>query len=287
MSDNSKNPKKILFVNSEVFPYMPESAISSICRYLPQNIQESGREIRVFMPKYGLINERRNQLHEVIRLSGMNIAIKDTDLPLTIKVASISQARMQVYFIENEDYFKRKAVLFDEKGHFFKDNDERAMFFALGVLETVKKLRWKPDLVQCSGWITHFLPIFLKRAYSADPVFSDTKVILELYNDCIDEPVDKDSRKTLLDCGFKGIGEKETEVYEPANGINLVKLAIAYADGVIAGVPEIDPRTASFIKERDLPVLPYCETNEEDKAYVEKYNAFYDRFLPEEKQYNQ
>jgi starch synthase len=283
MSDSNKNPKKILFVTSEVFPYMPESTLSLIGRYLPQNIQENGREIRVFMPKYGIINERRNQLHEVIRLSGMNITIKSTDLPLTIKVSSISQARMQVYFIENEDYFKRKAVYFNEKGEFFKDNDERAMFFALGVLETVKRLRWKPDLVHCHGWITHFLPLFLKKTYSADPIFAETKIVLSLYNDYLDNTFSPDSPQKLLDCDLKGISGKDTEVYKPANGINLAKLAIRYADGVIAGVPKIDPRVSSYVEELKLPFLPYCEVNENDKAYVEHYNSFYDRFLPEDK----
>ena len=149
--------KRVLFVNSEMCPYLPETNISKIGRYLPQGIQERKKEIRSFMPRYGCINERKNQLHEVIRLSGMNIIINEVDRPLVIKVASISAARMQVYFIDNEDYFHRKQVYFDESGEFFKDNAERAAFFARGVLETVKKLRWAPDVIVCQGWISHVL----------------------------------------------------------------------------------------------------------------------------------
>ena len=156
--------QKILFVNSEIFPYLPESDIAHIGRYLPQGTQERKREIRSFMPRYGCINERKNQLHEVIRLSGMNIIISDVDRPLIIKVASISSARIQVYFIDNEDYFRRKYTFTDASGKFFEDNDERAIFFARGVLETVKKLRWAPDIIHCQGWISHMVPAYLKKS---------------------------------------------------------------------------------------------------------------------------
>ena len=173
--------QRILYVSQEITPYLPESEMSVIGRQLPQGIQERGREIRTFMPKYGSINERRNQLHEVIRLSGMNLIIKDTDHPLIIKVASIQAARMQVYFIDNEDFFDRKAVLSDSKGKEFGDNDERAIFFARGVLETVKKLRWAPDLVHCHGWFTSVLPLYLKKAFNEDPLFHETKVVYSVY----------------------------------------------------------------------------------------------------------
>ena len=160
--------QKVLFVNSEMCPYLPESPIASLCRQLPQGIQERRKEIRAFMPKYGCINERKNQLHEVIRLSGMNIIISDVDRPLVIKVASISSARIQVYFIDNEDYFRRKQIYRDADGQFFADNGERAIFYARGVLETVKKLRWAPDIIHCHGWISHVLPLYLKKAYKDD-----------------------------------------------------------------------------------------------------------------------
>ena len=146
--------KKVLFVNSEIYPYLPEGPLADIGRYLPQGIQERKKEIRSFMPRYGCINERKNQLHEVIRLSGMNIIIGDVDRPLIIKVASIASARIQVYFIDNEDYFRRRQIYRDDDGTFFADNAERAIFFARGVLETVKKLRWAPDIIHCHGWIS-------------------------------------------------------------------------------------------------------------------------------------
>ena len=168
---------RVLFISQEITPYLPETEMSKIGRYLPQGIQEKGREIRTFMPKYGCVNERRNQLHEVIRLSGMNLIINDTDHPLIIKVASIQSVRMQVYFIDNEDYFQRKFVLTDEKGKYFDDNDERTIFFTRGVLETVRKLRWSPDIVHCHGWITALIPLYLKKAYSDDPLYSNSKVI--------------------------------------------------------------------------------------------------------------
>ena len=180
--------QKILFVNSEIFPYLPESDIAHVGRYLPQGIQERKREIRSFMPRYGCINERKNQLHEVIRLSGMNIIIADVDRPLIIKVASISSARIQVYFIDNEDYFRRKQTFCDASGKAFEDNDERTIFFARGVLETVKKLRWAPDVIHCQGWISHLLPAYLKKAYKDDPIFSSSKIVLSVYDDTPKEP---------------------------------------------------------------------------------------------------
>ena len=162
---------KVLFIAQEITPYLPESEIANVCRYLPQGVQERGREIRTFMPKYGNINERRNQLHEVIRLSGMNLIIDDTDHPLIIKVASIQAARMQVYFIDNEDYFQRKFITEDENGNSFDDNDERSIFFVRGVMETVKKLRRVPDIIHCHGWMTALAPLYIKKAYAEDPMF--------------------------------------------------------------------------------------------------------------------
>jgi Glycogen synthase len=269
-------PKRILFVNSEIFPYMPESYISSIGRYLPQGVQENGGEIRSFMPKYGCINERRNQLHEVIRLSGMNLVINDLDRPLIIKVSSISSARMQVYFIDNEDYFYRKYIFKDEQGEYFSDNDERSIFFARGVLETVKKLRWKPDIIHCQGWISHFLPMFLKRAYHEDPIFSDSKVILSLYNDANGLIFNED---TKAKASISGIKKHDLEIFAPANGTNLAKLAIQYADGVIMGDREIDPEVAKFINESSLPVLEYVDTTSSDSSYIQEYIQFYDKIF--------
>ena len=271
-----EEPVRVLFVSSEIFPYMPETDISVSGRFLPQGIQESGKEIRSFMPRYGTINERRNQLHEVIRLSGMNLVINNADRPLVIKVSSISSARMQVYFIDNEDYFHRKFIYRDAEGKEFKDNDERAIFFARGVLETVKKLRWKPDIVHCKGWISHFLPVYLKKVYHEDPIFTETKVVLSLYDDQPDARLSED----LIDkMRFENLSREDVDNLAEPTGINLAKLAIRYADGIIAGVPQIDPQLTAYAAEQHLPVLPYVPINKDDLAFVRAYNQFYDDLL--------
>ena len=266
-----------MFVNSEITPYLPESTISNIGRYLPQGIQESGKEIRSFMPRYGNINERRNQLHEVIRLSGMNIVVNDIDRPLIIKVASISSARMQVYFIDNDDYFHRKFVYTGEDGKFFEDNDERAIFFARGVLETVKKLRWKPDIIHCQGWISHILPLYLKKAYKDDPIFTDCKVVLSLYNEIADETFAEDMCSKMI---LPGVKNKDVEVLKTANGINLAKLAIQNSDGIIYGNSELPAELDEFVSASKLPVLPFVE--QLDSEYIKEYNQFYDKILGED-----
>ena len=271
-----EEPVRVLFVNSEIFPYMPETDISVLGRYLPQGIQESGKEIRSFMPRYGTINERRNQLHEVIRLSGMNLIINNADRPLVIKVSSISSARMQVYFIDNEDYFHRKFIYQDAEGKDFKDNDERAIFFARGVFETVKKLRWKPDIVHCQGWISHFLPVFLKKVYHEDPIFTNAKVVLSLYNEMLDSRL---SENLIDKVAVESLTREDVAVLGEPDGINLAKLAIHYADGVVAGAPEVDPRLLDAARQRKLPILPYVPISKEGGEYVRKYNQFYDDLL--------
>ncbi len=271
-----KDPKRVLFVNSEILPYVPETTASILGRYLPQGVQESGKEIRSFMPRYGCINERRNQLHEVIRLSGMNIIVNDIDRPLIIKVASIPAARMQVYFIDNDDYFHRKFIYTNENGEFFADNDERAIFFARGVLETVKKLRWKPDVIHCQGWISHILPIYLKKVYKDDPIFTDSKLILSLYNEIEDVAFSEDMKSKVL---LSGIKNKDLDILSKANGINLAKLAIQYSDGIIMGAPQLNPELEAHIKSLKLPVLPYMEIGIEKSEYIKEYNQFYDTIL--------
>lgn len=271
-----KEPKRVLFVNSEIFPYLPESEISLIGRYLPQGIQESGKEIRSFMPRYGCINERRNQLHEVIRLSGMNIVVNDIDRPLVIKVSSISAARMQVYFIDNEDYFHRKFIYTDAEGNLFADNDERAAFFARGILETVKKLRWKPDVIHCQGWISHFLPIYLKKAYSDDPIFSDSKVVLTLYNEHLDQTFSPDIIEKVT---MHGVKAKNLEILSTPNGINLAKLAIQYADGIIMGEENVNQELVDYVNEYKLPILPYEKFDHTDTGSIQRYKTFYDQFI--------
>ncbi len=269
---NSVN--RVLFVNSEIFPYLPETEIANIGRFLPQGIQERKKEIRSFMPRYGCINERKNQLHEVIRLSGMNIVINDVDRPLVIKVASISAARMQVYFIDNEDYFHRKSVYHDADGNFFGDNGERAIFFARGVLETVKKLRWAPDIIHCQGWISQILPLYLKKAYIDDPIFSKSKVVLSLYDDMPTVDFPEDFKDRIL---FGGVTADDVKVLENPTGINLAKLAADYSDGVIMGSDNISAELVDYCKGLGLPVLPYNAESVKDGSYIEEYNSFYDQ----------
>ncbi|MBP5210512.1 MAG: glycogen/starch synthase [Bacteroidales bacterium] len=269
-------PIRILYVNSEVYPYTPESDIAVVGRYLPQAVQEAGREIRSFMPRYGCINERRNQLHEVIRLSGMNIIVNDTVRPLIIKVASISAARMQVYFIDNDELFRPKTIAKDDKGNYFADSDERAIFFARGVLETVKKFRWKPDIVHCQGWVSQILPLYLKRAYNDDPIFSDSKVVLSLYNDAPDIVFSSGMKKKVL---FGNVTEEDLSVLEPADGTNLAKLAIQYSDGVILGDAGVDKALVKFAQKRKLPVLESAKIGLTETDYIKEYNDYYNQIL--------
>ena len=273
LNSMSNSVKRVLFVNSEIFPYLPETGISNIGRYLPQGIQERKKEIRSFMPRYGCIKERKNQLHEVIRLSGMNIVINDVDRPLVIKVASISAARMQVYFIDNEDYFHRKSVYRDENGEFFSDNGERAIFFARGVLETIKKQRWAPDIIHCQGWISHVLPLYLKKAYIDDPIFSNSKVVLSLYDDITNEEFPADFKDSIM---FGGVTEEDVATLATPNGTNLAKLAAKYSDGIIFGSECVSEELVNFCKESGLPHLPYNAEAVQSGAYIEDYNSFYD-----------
>ncbi len=263
---------KVLYVSQEITPYLPESEISKVARYLPQGVQEKGNEIRTFMPKYGNINERRNQLHEVIRLSGMNIIIDETDHPLIIKVASIQAARMQVYFIENEDYFHRKFVLEDEHGKPFEDNDERAIFFARGVLETVKKLRWAPDIVHCMGWFGSLVPLYLKKAYHDDPIFTNVKVVYSAYNDKFAGELRPSFREKLM---LEGIGEKDLEVMGDLSWESVMKLALQHSDAVIYGSREMPEAIPSFVEQRGLPVLDY----QDEETFIDAYTDFYESIL--------
>ncbi len=267
---------KVLFVQQEITPYLKDTHMGIIGRYLPQGIQEKGKEIRTFMPRYGCINERRNQLHEVIRLSGMNLIINDTDHPLIIKVASIQSARMQIYFIDNEDYFQRKSVLYDSGNKFFKDNDERAIFFARGVLETVKKLGWSPDIVHCHGWITSLLPIYLKKAFVDNPIFSDTKIIYSIYNDDFPIQFNKNFADKIM---LPGIKESDIEHYKKPSFVNITKAAIDFSDGVIIGSPDINSDIINYVNQIDKPVLEFKSMD----TYIDSYNEFYDEILVNEK----
>ncbi len=263
---------KVLFISQEITPYLPESEMSKIGRYLPQGIQELGKEIRTFMPRFGCINERRNQLHEVIRLSGMNLIIDDTDHPLIIKVASIQAARMQVYFIDNEDYFQRKSTLTDGDGEEFEDNDERTIFFARGALETTKKLRWAPDVVHCNGWFTALAPLYIKKAMNEDPHFANSKVVYTIYDNEFTNKWDDNFKEKLK---IDGVEDSDLEILEKSDYIHLSKLAIAMSDGIIQGSENINPELSEFIKESGKPFLTYHD----EESYVEAYNEFYDSLL--------
>jgi len=263
---------KVLFVSQEITPYLKESHMGIIGRHLPQGIQEKGREIRTFMPRFGNINERRNQLHEVIRLSGMNLIIDDTDHPLIIKVASIQSARMQIYFIDNEDYFQRKFVFRDKNEKFFTDNDERAIFFSRGVIETVKKLGWSPDIVHCHGWMTSLVPLYIKKAFNDNPLFTDTKVILSVYDDDFEETLDDGFAAKIK---LEGITDGDLANYATPNFINMIKVAIDNSDGLIYGSENINPDVKEYLDSSGKPILEYRPLD----TYINDYSDFYNQFL--------
>ncbi len=267
--------RRVLFVSQEIMPYLGETNLSRISRDLPQGIQERGKEIRTFMPRYGLINERRNQLHEVIRLSGMNLIIDDTDHPLIIKVASIQAARMQVYFIDNDDYFMRKHTVADASGKEYEDNDERSMFFARGVIETVRKLRWSPDIVHCHGWLASLVPLYLRNLYADDPVFSKIRTVYSIYNNGFKKPLNPALVDKLM---ADGIDENALEtIRESADYLNLTTLAAENSDGIIFGSEKIDEKVKQELTALDIPVLEYQAGDD----YIDIYNEFYDTLLLE------
>ena len=262
---------KVLFITQEITPYVSESEMSLVGRNLPQAIQEKGREIRTFMPKWGNINERRNQLHEVIRLSGMNLIIDDTDHPLIIKVASIQSARMQVYFIDNDDYFQNRLQVVDENGVEYEDNDARAIFYARGVFETVKKLRWCPDVIHCHGWMTALAPLYIKKAYKDEPSFRDAKVVFSLYDNDFKEPFHPDFASKLL---LKGISKKDVaDLKEPVDYTALCKLAVDYSDGVIQQSEHVNEEVIAYARQIGKPVLGY----QSPEIFADACNDFYDQ----------
>ncbi len=263
---------KVLFVSQEIFPYVEESPMSKTSRYLPQAIQERGKEIRTFMPRFGLINERRNQLHEVIRLSGMNIIMDNNDHPLIIKVASIQSARMQVYFIDNDDYFQRKFMTYDKDGNFYRDNDERTVFFARGVIETVRKLGWMPDIIHCHGWMSSILPMIVKKALKEDPLFADAKFVLSLYDDDFPGEFKSSFAKKIV---MEGIKKPDVAHLASTDYTTLMKNAIDFADGIIYAAENINPEVQAHVKASDLPLLTY----QDPENYFDAYNEFYNEVM--------
>ncbi|SEK18647.1 glycogen/starch synthase [Parapedobacter koreensis] len=261
---------KILFVTHEMSPFLELSKISEITRQLPQAMQEKGYEIRILMPRFGNINERRNRLHEVIRLSGMNIVVDNNDNPLIIKVASIPAARMQVYFLDNEEYFQRKHVFCDECGKFFEDNNERTVFFCKGALETVKKLGWSPDVVHCHGWMSALVPAYIKTAYKDDPTFKDAKVIYSLY---------KEDFGASLGANFAEIARTgnmtadDVAAYGAGDYADLYQGALAYSDAVVLAGNDVDEQLLNIVKKSDIPAFE-VENNAEFENYCNLYEQF-------------
>ncbi len=260
--------KKILIISSEVVPYLPqtEQAINSF--QIPRAINEHGGHTRIFMPRYGLINERRHQLHEVIRLSGMNLIINDMDMPLIIKVASIPKERMQVYFIDNEEYFKRRSILHDDKGKIFKDTDERMIFFTKGVIETVKKLNWSPDIIHLHGWFTALFPLYLKSYFSDEPLFSESKIISSIYKPNFDGII---SPKFYEKVAFDRVEEEQIKVLKKSGFEELSKLTIANSDGLIMASENLPELVVSEIKESNKPYLDFLQSKDEE-TYINFYN---------------
>jgi len=259
--------KRILYVSSEVTPYLPETELSSTAFNVAKNAHSKGVQTRIFMPRFGVINERRHQLHEVIRLSGMNLIINDMDMPLIIKVASIPKERMQVYFIDNEEYFKRKAVYSDEDDKLFNDNDERMIFFAKGVVETVKKLNWAPDIIHVHGWMASLLPLYLKEFYKEEPLFTESKIVTSLYDNPFEGSLDEDLAEKLE---FDNINGEKIATLKTPNFTSILKSAIENSDAIIHGSETISEELSSFLEEQEMPVLEHQVEN-----IKESYLNFY------------
>ncbi len=260
--------KRILYVSSEVVPYLAENEVSLMSYDVPKMINDQGGQIRIFMPRYGNINERRHQLHEVIRLSGMNLVVNDLDMPLIIKVASIPKERIQVYFIDNDEYFKRKATFADEEGVMYPDNDERAIFFAKGVVETVKKLNWVPDIIHVHGWMAAMLPVYMKHFYKNEALFSDTKIVTSVYSQSFDGALDA---KMINKVKFDGVPAEAIADLESPTYENILKTTILNSDAVIIASDSLSPSLTKFIESSGKPFLPLTPKDEFAVAYTEFY----------------
>lgn len=266
--------KKILFINQEIAPYVPDTLMSLMGRDIPSAIQEKGYEIRIFMPKWGNINERRGQLHEVQRLSGMNLIIDDTDHPLIIKVASIPTAKIQVYFIDNDDYFNKRLMEKDNQGNDYPDNGERAIFFARGVLETVKKLRWVPDIIHCQGWMGSVVPLYIKTAYHDEPSFTNTKVITSLFSKSLDKELNDNFKRCVE---FREATADLLKPYKDNFDFDeLGKMAIDYSDGIIHADNAVNKDLLKYTKEKEIPILKYKED-----SFADDIENFYNQIAPD------
>lgn len=265
---------KMLFISQEVTPYLPETPLANLSNVLPRKAQDAGYEVRLFMPKYGNINERRNQLHEVIRLSGLNIVVDETDHPLIIKVATMQSTRMQVYFIDNDDYFDRHPSDLIETQSSPEENGDRAVFFVRGVAETVKKLRWDPVIIHCTGWLTAMTPVYLRRVFNDDPVFRKAKTVFTLtsLDDNLPEPLDP---RTYLQLRADGIADRNLSSIKNKviNHTALMKLAMDHADAIIAGDPDIAPELIAYAEKTGKPFLPYTVPIEDNGQAIADFYA--------------
>lgn len=267
--------KKVLFVTQEMEPYTALSEISAIVRKLPEYTQSNGMEIRVLMPRYGTINERRHRLHEVVRLSGMNIIVDDDDFPLIIKVASLPGARMQVYFLDNEDFFKRKSVFTDDSGNPFEDNPDRMVFFCKGVIETVRKFGWPPDIIHCHGWMTSLIPLYIREAYKTEPLFRNSKIIYSVYNSAMGQSF---SDAFISKASINNLEKDDLNAYMNGNGVNLHQGAINFSDALIRGSEELSSALEDLVENAGKPVLEF----KNDEEFLPAYLEFYHSLLEEE-----
>jgi len=260
--------KRILTISSEVMPYRPENDLSFMSFETARLAHHKGIQTRIFMPRFGVVNERRHQLHEVIRLSGVNLIIDDIDVPLVIKVASVPKERMQVYFIDNDDYFKRKAMFFDKDGKHFKDNDERMIFFAKGVVETVKKLNWAPDIIHLHGWMSALIPLYLKKYFKDDALFKESTIVTSLYDDEFEGVLSTELIKKIT---FDDIDKKDLKIIDEANFLNLQKLAVSYSDHVIYGSESLSDEIKEYATSQKKVALEYYSKEDFQKPYTNFY----------------
>ncbi len=259
-----------MYINQEIIPYSAETEVSYFGRYLPAFIQEKGREIRTFMPRFSYVNERKNQLHEVIRLSGMNLIINNCDHQLIIKVGSISSARMQVYFIDNDEYFTKREDVRDANGVFYEDNDERILFYGRGALEAVRKLSWQPHLIHFNGWFSAMVPFYLRRMNKENQFFGGTKTVLSLFGDDFPEPFNPAMEKKLK---ADGATAKDLRMYEGYDYMSIMKTAITYAHGIVIASPNVNPELVAYAKENKKNVIDYAPKEELYPAINKLYDS--------------
>ncbi len=261
--------KKLLFVTQELDPYTAITEVSEIVKKLPEYAQSNGMEIRVLMPRYGIINERRHRLHEVVRLSGMNIIVDDDDYPLIIKVASLPGARLQVYFLDNDDFFKRKTGFADDEGTPYEDNPDRMIFFCKGVIETVRKFGWPPDIIHCHGWMTSLIPMFIREAYKTEPLFQNSKIIYSVYDTLMDTYF---SDAFIEKASINNLVRSDLDAYLNGSEVFLHKGAILYSDAIIRGSEQLPDDVEQLIIESGKPALAFQTEEELLPAYMEFYN---------------